>query len=79
MLSGDYAFFFASYGNLLTTTSPPTFPADHALTTDNVETATFAEVDYYDQTDTDNDFGLGTSADCDGDGILDFYEAGKRF
>ena len=74
--NGNYTFYYASFGNLLISTDNSTYPAGFALTTDNIETATFTDSTNFGETDANNRFGLSTSPDCDGDGIPNFYEAG---
>ena len=73
-VNGDYSFFYASTGNLLTSTKFSSYPASFALTTDNVEVMSFVDAVNFDETDGNNDFGLATGPDCDGDGLPDFFE-----
>ena len=72
--NGDYAFFYASTGTLLTSTEFTSYPSGFSLTTDNVELAVFTDNVNFGETDTDNNFGLATGVDCDGDGLSDFEE-----
>jgi hypothetical protein len=74
--NGDYAFYYAATGSLLVSTQYASYPSTYALTTDNVESASFTDGVNFNETDTGNDFGLGTGPDCDGDGIPNFYEGG---
>ncbi len=69
--SGNYQFKYATTGYIITTVDINTLPSGYALTTDNVEVAHFTSMG---QSDTGNDFGATTGADCDTDGIPDFYE-----
>ncbi len=69
--SGNYKFEFAAIGNLAIKVNTTTLPLGYALTTDNNEDATFTD---FDNTDSGNNFGAYTGADCDGDGIPDFSE-----
>ncbi len=69
--SGNYSFEFASTGHLAVKVKTSTLPAGYALTTDNKESADFTN---FDNTDSGNNFGAYTGADCDGDGIPDFSE-----
>jgi hypothetical protein len=73
-VNGDYSFFYASTGNLLTSTKFSSYPASFALTTDNVEAISFTDGVNFDETDANKDFGLATGPDCDGEGIPDFFE-----
>ncbi|WP_132644050.1 T9SS type A sorting domain-containing protein [Roseivirga ehrenbergii] len=73
-VNGDYSFYYVTTGTLLTTTQSASYPAGYSLTTDNVETMTFTDGVDFGESDTGNDFGLGTGADCDGDGLTDFFE-----
>jgi len=73
-VNGDYSFYFASTGSLLVTTEYSSYPASSALTTDNIETASFTDAVNFAETDASNNFGIGTGADCDGDGLPNFYE-----
>ncbi len=75
-VSGEYSFLYASTGNLLVSTQFASYPANYALTTDNVETISFTDAVNFGETDTDNDFGLATGPDCDGDGLPNFFEGG---
>ena len=71
--NGDYDFLFGTNADLLVRIDESTLPAGYALTTDNIETASFT--DYANaETDPNNDFGATDGADCDGDGIPDFIE-----
>jgi len=71
--NGDYEFLFGTNADLLVRIDESTLPAGYALTTDNIETASFT--DYANaETDPNNDFGATDGADCDGDGIPDFVE-----
>ena len=71
--SGDYQFQFAAVAKLIVSVDPSTIPSGFSFTTDNIETATFAS-NTFAETDVNNNFGLGSGADCDGDGLPDFYE-----
>ena len=73
-VNGDYSFNYITTGTLLTRTEFSTYPAGFSLTTDNVETITFTDGINFGESDTNNDFGLGTGSDCDGDGLTDFFE-----
>lgn len=73
-VNGDYTFNYITTGTLLATTEFSSYPAGYALTTDNIETITFSDGINFGETDNNNDFGLGTGTDCDGDGLPDFYE-----
>ena len=71
--NGDYDFLFGTNANLLVKIDATTLPAGFALTTDNIETASF--VDFANaENDPNNDFGVADGSDCDGDGIPDFVE-----
>ena len=72
--NGEYTFHYITTGALLATTQETSYPSGYSLTTDNVETMTFSDGVNFGESDTGNDFGLGTGADCDGDGLADFYE-----
>lgn len=72
--NGDYTFHYITTGTLLTTTQAASYPSGYSLTTDNVETMTFTDGTNFGESDTGNDFGLGTGTDCDGDGLTDFFE-----
>jgi hypothetical protein len=69
--NGDYSFDYASVGDLVVQLDVTTLPSGYALTTDNIETASFASQD---NADTGNDFGADDGSDCDGNGIPDFTE-----
>ncbi|NNM30872.1 MAG: hypothetical protein HKO57_15235, partial [Akkermansiaceae bacterium] len=80
--SGNYTFEFALVGDFLVEIDTDTLPASYtALSTDNLETATFTD---YGNTETGNDFGYVTGAsigdtvwlDLDGDGTQDPGEPG---
>jgi hypothetical protein len=58
-------------GDLVMKVDVSTLPSGYALTTDNVEVASFASQD---NADTGNDFGADSGSDCDGNGIPDFTE-----
>ncbi len=73
-VNGDYAFFYATTGTLLTTTEFTSYPSGFSLTTDNVELAAFTDAVNFGESDTNNNFGLATGVDCDGDGLSDFEE-----
>ncbi|NOG57815.1 MAG: hypothetical protein HND54_08790 [Bacteroidetes bacterium] len=75
--NGDYSFYFASTGNLLTSTQYSSYPYGYALTTDNVETSSFTDDVNFGETDTGNNFGIASGPDCDGDGIPNFFETGR--
>ena len=71
--SGNYQFFVtASTIDLIVTVDITTLPSGYAMTTDNVEVATFSNQNG--ATDGGNEFGAGSGADTDGDGIPDFVE-----
>ena len=72
--SGNYSFSYMTTGDLLTTTQASSYPSGYSLTTDNVETMIFNDGINFNQTDADNNFGLATGTDCDGDGLTDFFE-----
>jgi len=72
--NGEYEFFYATTGNLLTTVDLTTLPAGFALTTDNIETATFTDNVNFGEVDSGNDFGAAAGTDCDSDGFPDFFE-----
>ena len=74
--NGDYSFLYASTGNLLVTTKFNSYPFGYALTTDNVESASFTDGVNFGETDNSNDFGIATGPDCDGDGLPNFFEGG---
>ena len=74
--NGDYDFEFATTANLIITVDLSTLPAGYALTTDNVETVVFADNINFGELDANNNFGIVSDADCDGDGIPDFSEGG---
>ena len=69
--SGNYYFDYATTGHLAMKVKTSTLPAGYALTTDNKEQADFTTLG---NTNTNNNFGAETGADCDGDGIPDFAE-----
>ncbi len=69
--NGDYHFDFASTGNLVIIIDQTTLPSGYALTTDNIEAASFSSQNNF---DSGNDFGADSGADCDGNGIPDFSE-----
>lgn len=73
-VNGEYVFYYASTANLLVTTQFSSYPASSALTTDNIETATFTDNVNFAEVDANNNFGIGTGPDCDGDGLPNFYE-----
>ncbi len=73
-VNGDYSFTYITTGNLLTSTEFSSYPAGFSLTTDNVESISFTDGINFGETDSNNDFGLGTGSDCDGDGLTDFFE-----
>lgn len=75
-VNGDYSFLYASTGNLLVRTEFSSYPAAYALTTDNVEAASFTDGVNFGETDNNNNFGLATGPDCDGDGLPNFFEGG---
>ncbi len=76
--NGDYAFYYASTASLLVTTEFSSYPASSALTTDNIESATFTDNVNFAEVDANNNFGVGTGPDCDGDGLPNFYEGGAN-
>lgn len=69
--TGNYSFDYAYIGDLVIKVDISTLGSGYSLTTDNIETATFAT---FANTDSGNDFGADTGSDCDGDGIPDFTE-----
>lgn len=70
---GDYQFFVvASTIDLIVTVDITSLPPGFALTTDNIELASFTNQNG--ATDSGNEFGAGSGADTDGDGIPDFVE-----
>lgn len=73
-VNGDYSFSYITTGTLITTTRAISYPSGFSLTTDNLETMSFTDGINFGETDTGNDFGLATGADCDGDGLTDFFE-----
>ncbi len=73
---GDYEFYYASTANLLVSSEFSSYPASSALTTDNIESATFTDNVDFAEVDSGNNFGIGTGPDCDGDGLPNFYEGG---
>ena len=75
---GDYTFYYASTASLLITTEFSSYPANSALTTDNIESATFTDAVNFAETDANNNFGIGTGPDCDGDGLPNFFEGGNN-
>ena len=54
--NGDYEFLFGTNADLLTRIDESTLPAGYALTTDNIETASFTDIANAEQ-DYNNDFG----------------------
>ena len=56
---GSYAFGVPAFGNFLTSIETAALPAGFALTTDNLETASFAA--FSDPPDTDNNFGFSAA------------------
>jgi len=73
-VNGDYRFDYITTGTLLTRTEFSSYPAGFSLTTDNIETMSFTDAINFGESDNNNDFGLGTGSDCDGDGLTDFFE-----
>ena len=73
-VNGDYVFYYASTANLLVSTEFSSYPASSALTTDNIESATFTDNVNFAEVDANNNFGIGTGPDCDGDGIPNFLK-----
>ncbi len=71
--NGDYGFLFGTNANLLLDIDESTLPAGYGMTTDNLEEASFTDIDNTEQ-DYNNNFGATSGADCDGDGIPDFSE-----
>ncbi|MDH3708932.1 MAG: hypothetical protein OER04_03530, partial [Cyclobacteriaceae bacterium] len=70
---GDYQFFVgAATIDLVLAVDIVTLPLGFAMTTDNIEVANFSN--QTGATDSGNEFGAGSGADTDGDGILDFIE-----
>ncbi|MBR9832902.1 T9SS type A sorting domain-containing protein [bacterium] len=76
-VNGDYQFLYAATGNLLTSTAYFSFPFGFALTTDNVETISYTDAVNFGEVDNNNNFGIASGPDCDGDGIPNFYETGR--
>jgi len=76
-VNGDYEFYFAATGNLLTSTVYSSYPFGFALTTDNVETISFTDAVNFSEVDNNNNFGIASGPDCDGDGIPNFFETGR--
>ncbi|MEQ8908789.1 MAG: SdrD B-like domain-containing protein [Vicingaceae bacterium] len=74
-VNGDYNFYYASTADLLVSTEFSSYPGSSALTTDNIETASFTDNVNFGEVDANNNFGVGTGPDCDGDGLPNFYEA----
>lgn len=72
--NGDYVFYYASTSSLLVSSEFSSYPASSALTTDNIEAATFSDNVNFGEVDANNNFGIGTGPDCDGDGIPNFFE-----
>lgn len=72
--NGDYVFYYATTGNLITTVDLTTLPSGFALTTDNIEIASFTDNVNFGEVDSGNDFGAASGSDCDSDGIPDFTE-----
>lgn len=77
-VSGNYTFYYASTASLLVSTEFSSYPASSALTTDNLETATFTDAVNFAETDAGNNFGIGTGPDCDGDGLPNFFEGNNN-
>ena len=73
-VNGDYVFYYATTGNLITTVDLTTLLAGYALTTDNIETASFTDNINFGEVDSGNDFGAAAGTDCDSDGFPDFFE-----
>lgn len=59
-LDGTYSFHVSSLGDFVIESDLSTYPGNASLTTDNVETASFA---HYGQHDTGNDFGFSDEGD----------------
>jgi len=76
--NGDYVFYYASTANLLVSTEFSSYPASSALTTDNIESAIFTDGVNFAEVDANNDFGIGTGPDCDGDGLPNFFEGANN-
>ncbi len=72
--SGNYSFQFATTASLLVEITQTTLPAGYAMTTDNIETAVFADAVNFGETDSGHNFGAASGPDSDGDGIPDFFE-----
>ncbi|MGW8123325.1 SdrD B-like domain-containing protein [Roseivirga echinicomitans] len=73
-INGNYTFFYATTGTLLATTEFTSYPAGYTLTTDNVEIIVFTDNVNFGETDANNNFGMATGIDCDGDGLSDIEE-----
>lgn len=69
--NGEWYFDFAVPGSLIATVDGSTLPSGYALTTDNIETATFNSNG---NIDVNNNFGADSGSDCDGDGIPNFAD-----
>ncbi len=73
-INGNYTFFYATTGTLLATTEFISYPSGYTLTTDNVEIIVFSDNVNFGESDSNNNFGLATGIDCDGDGLSDIQE-----
>lgn len=72
---GTYSFNFSALASLIIEVDQSSLPAGFALTGPNLETAVFTDNVNFGELDANNDFGIATSSDCDGDGIPDFVES----
>lgn len=72
--SGDYHFYFATLGYLIVNVDLSTAPVGYGPTTVNLDSAIFLDTITFGEINSNNDFGLATGTDTDGDGIPDFYE-----
>ncbi len=73
--SGDFLFHFATTASLIIKVNEATVPPLYSFTTDNKELAVFADAVNFGELDANNNFGIATGPDFDGDGIPDFSEA----
>ena len=72
--NGEYGFEFGTNGDLLIDIDVNTLPTSYAMTTGNLEVASFT-IFASTEEDFNNNFGATSGADCDGDGIPDFSES----
>ncbi len=69
---GNWSFEYATTGNLIAEIDESTLPSGYALTSNNIQTATFTTSG---NTNSNNNFGaINNFADCDSDGIPNFVE-----